>query len=270
MFLPFILTRTTTLTICWKNGLTLDDFLVRAALAGLAVAVAAGPVGCFVVWRRMAYFGDATAHSAILGIVLSLAFGISVFTGVFFSALAVAMIVSLMSGRLFESDTILGVASHSALAFGLVLAALVTDTRIDLEAYLFGEILAVKKTDLLFIWMGSIGILALVAVRWSALLLSTLNEDIARASGLNPKNENLAMNLAIAALVAVSIKVVGALLITAMLIIPAASARRFSRTPERMAVHAVCLGSLSILLGLFAHHSSWTRQADRQSFPLPR
>ena len=228
----------------------LDDFLVRAALAGVGVALVAGPLGCFVVWRRMAYFGDATAHAAILGVALSLAFSLSVFAGVLVVSLVMATIVGVLSGRAHASDTLLGVLSHTALAFGLVAVSFLTGVRVDLMGYLFGDILAVSRADLAVIWGGAALVLGLIAWRWSALLSVTLNEELAHSAGINPRREQLILTLALAVVVAVSLKVVGALLIAAMLIIPAATARPLSRTPESMAVLAALLGVAAALGGL--------------------
>jgi zinc transport system permease protein len=230
----------------------LDDFMVRAALAGIGVAIAAAPLGCFVVWRRMAYFGDATAHAAILGVALSLAFSMSIFIGTVIVALLMALTVSVLSGRGYAMDTLLGVLAHSALAFGLVAVSFISGVRIDLMAYLFGDILAVSRGDLAVIWGGAALVVALIGWRWSALLTSTLNEDLAYASGINPNREQLALTLALAITVAVAIKVVGVLLIAAMLIIPAAAARPLSRTPEGMAIAAGVIGILSAIIGLRA------------------
>ena len=230
----------------------LDDFMVRAALAGIGVALAAAPLGCFVVWRRMAYFGDATAHAAILGVALSLAFSMSIFIGTVIVALLMALTVSFLSGRGYAMDTLLGVLAHSALAFGLVAVSFLSGIRIDLMAYLFGDILAVSRADLSIIWSGALLVVALIGWRWSALLTATLNEDLAYANGINPKHEQLVLTLALAITVAVAIKVVGVLLIAAMLIIPAAAARPLSQTPESMAVAASLIGMLSVIVGLRA------------------
>lgn len=228
----------------------LDDFMMRATLAGVGVAFAAAPLGCFVVWRRMAYFGDATAHAAILGVALSLALSISVFAGALVVALIMALTVNMLTGRGYAMDTLLGVMAHSALAFGLVAVSFLSGVRIDLMAYLFGDILAVSRIDLAVIWGGAALVVALIGWRWSALLTSTLNEDLAYASGIDPKREQLVLTLALAITVAVAIKVVGVLLIAAMLIIPAAAARPLSRTPEGMAMVAAGIGSISALVGL--------------------
>ncbi|MFP4273464.1 MAG: metal ABC transporter permease, partial [Paracoccaceae bacterium] len=232
----------------------LDNFLVRAALAGLGVALAAAPLGCFVVWRRMAYFGDATAHASILGVALALAFDISVFAGALAMALAMATTVSALSGRGYAMDTLLGVLAHSALAFGLVAVSFLSGVRIDLMAYLFGDILAVGRADLAVIWAGAALVVGLVTWRWSALLTATLSPDLAHAAGIDPRREQMILTVALAVVVAVAIKVVGVLLIAALLIIPAAAARPFARTPEAMAAVAAGLGALSALGGLWASY----------------
>ena len=228
----------------------LDNFLIRAALAGLGVALAAAPLGCFVVWRRMAYFGDATAHASILGVALALAFDTSIFGGVLCCALIMATTVSTLSGRGYAMDTLLGVLAHSALAFGLVAVSFLRGVRIDLMAYLFGDILAVGRADLAIIWIGAALVLGLLAWRWSSLLTATLNPELAQAAGINPRREQLILTLALAVVVAVAIKVVGVLLIAAMLLIPAATARSLSRTPEQMAVVAALIGGAAVLGGL--------------------
>ncbi|WP_108651142.1 metal ABC transporter permease [Dongshaea marina] len=231
-----------------------DDFLIRATLASIGVALAAAPLGCFVIWRRMAYFGDATAHAAVLGVALSLALSAPIFVGVLAVCLVMAMTVSSLNGRGFAMDTLLGVTAHSSLAIGLVAVSFLSGVRIDLMSYLFGDILAVGKSDLIVIGCGALMVLALLTWRWSALLLSTLNPDLARASGYNPKREQLILTIALAIVVAVAIKVVGVLLIAAMLIVPAATARPFSRTPEMMALIAAGLGACASLAGLRASY----------------
>lgn len=224
--------------------------MTRATLAGIGVAIAAAPLGCFVVWRRMAYFGDATAHAAILGVAISLAFQMSIFIGTVIVALIMAMIVSTISGRGFAMDTLLGVLSHASLAIGLVAVSFLSGIRIDLMAYLFGDILAVSRTDLVVIWGGAALVVGLIAWRWSALLAATLSDELAYAGGLNPRREQLILTLSLAITVAVAIKVVGVLLIAAMLIIPAAAARGLARTPEVMALTAAAIGAFSATAGL--------------------
>ena len=228
----------------------LDDFLTRAGLAAVGLSLATGPLGAFVVWRRMAYFGDATAHAAILGVALALATDLPIGLGTLVVALAMAVTVAGLSARGWAMDTTLGVLAHSALAFGLVAVSFFPTVRTDLSSYLFGDILAVSRADLAMIWGGSLLVLALIAWRWQALLTSTLNEDLAHAAGIRPDRERLVLVIALALVVAVALKVVGALLIAAMLIIPAAAARALARTPESMAFVAIGIGMASGLGGL--------------------
>ncbi|MEY8096616.1 metal ABC transporter permease [Falsihalocynthiibacter sp. S25ZX9] len=230
----------------------LDDFMLRATLAGLGLVLAAAPLGCFVVWRRMAYIGDATAHASILGVAIALGFSISVFASVLAVALLMAILVSTLSGRNHSTDSLLGVLSHSALAFGLVAISFIDGVRVDLMAYLFGEILAVTTMDLAAIWGGAAVILALLVWRWSLFLTSTLSPGLAYSSGIDPKREQLILTIALALVVAVAIKVVGVLLVTAMLIMPAAAARPFAKTPESMAFISIGIGAASVILGLQA------------------
>ena len=230
----------------------LDDFLVRAGLAGLGVVLAAGPLGCFVVWRRMAYFGDATAHAAILGVALSLGFGAPVYLGTLGVAVAMAWLVAHLAGRGEAVDTALGVLAHGALAVGLVAASFVPGLRNDLNAWLFGDILLVRPADLAWVWGGALLVLGLLIWRWQAMVTATVNEELAMAAGINPARERLILTLAMAIIVAVAIRVVGALLVSALLVIPAAAARGIARNPEHMAVMATLIGAVSVGLGLAA------------------
>ena len=227
------------------------DFMIRAALAGVGVAFAVAPLGCFVVWRRMAYFGESTAHAAILGVAVSLSLEMPVFAGALVAALSMAWIAVVVAGRTYAIDTVLGVAAHSALAFGLVAVSFLSGIRIDLMAYLLGDILAVSHYDLAIIWGGAALVFTLISWRWSYLLMATLNEELACASGIRPKREQLVLTLALAITVAVGIKVVGVLLIAAMLIIPPAAARSFARSPEAMAVITGIIGATSALIGIW-------------------
>ena len=233
-----------------RRTIMLDDFLVRAALAAVGTALAASVLGCFVVWRRMAYFGDATAHAAILGVAIALALNLSIFAGVAAVALVVAVLIHRLSDRAQGTDTILGVIAHGALAAGLVAVTLIPGARIDLEAYLFGDVLTVSRMDVAVIWGGAAVVLGVLWLHWSALLTATLNPDLATAAGLDPRRESLILTLLLAGVVAVAIKVVGALLITALLVIPAAGARRLATSPEGMALRAAIIGVLAAVGGL--------------------
>jgi zinc transport system permease protein len=229
----------------------IPEFLLRAWLAGLALAAVAGPLGCFVVWRRMAYFGSTLAHSALLGVTLGLLVGANLLLAVAGVAVLVAvLVVALQQQRRLATDTILGILAHAALAIGLVTLGLAGSVRVDLLGYLFGDILAVSWRDIAVISAGGCAILAFLAATWRWLLFATLHEEMARAEGGRVVALRLALMILIALVIAAAMKLVGILLITAMLIIPPAAARPLARTPEQMAVLAAVAGMLSVTAGL--------------------
>lgn len=221
-------------------------------LAGIGTVLAAAPLGCFVIWRRMAFFGDATAHAAILGVAGALALQLPVFAGALLVALAMAALLTVLKRRGHAADTALGVMSHGALALGLCAVALVPGIRVDLMGLLFGDILAVSAGETALIWGGATLVLGLLAWRWSALLTATINPDLARAAGVDPAREELVFTLTLALTVAVAIKAVGVLLIGALLVIPAAAARPLAKGPEAMAVIAGLIGFAAVGLGFAA------------------
>lgn len=230
----------------------LDDFFVRALVAGIGVALVAGPLGCFIVWRRLAYFGDTLAHSALLGVALAYLTDADPTIAVFGVSAAVAVALLLLRRRVqVGSDSILGLMSHSALALGLVSVALLTWARIDLMAVLTGDILSVNRTDLAVIYGGGALVLAGLAAVWRPLFAATVSRDLAEAEGAHPARMEAVLMMLMALTIAIAIKVVGVLLITALLIIPAAAARRFAGGPETMAALAAGIGVLSVVGGLY-------------------
>jgi zinc transport system permease protein len=230
----------------------LDDFFIRAILAGVGVALVAGPLGCFIVWRRLAYFGDTLSHSALLGVALALLFNVNITLAVFGVSACVAIALLLLQKRAAVSaDALLGLLSHSALAIGLVVLAFMTWVRVDLMGFLFGDILAVSKSDIAVIWLGGLVVLAILTSVWGRLFAATVSFELAEAEGMKPQRANIILMLLMAAVIAISMKIVGVLLITALLIIPAASARRFSNGPEQMALIAAGIGVVAVIGGLF-------------------
>jgi len=229
----------------------LDDFLLRALLAGAAVALAAGPLGCVVVWRRMSYFGDTIAHGALPGVALGIALGFNPVVGV----LGVAVLVALAAlyfrrGRRLPNDAILGMLSHSALSIGLIGLTFMGGVRVDLTALLFGDILAISWSEVWATFAGSALVLALLLVIWRKLVAATVDEDLARAEGVPVTGVSVAFMLLVAGVVALSMKIVGVLLVTALLVIPAVTARRLARSPEGMAAIAPIIGVGGVAAGL--------------------
>jgi zinc transport system permease protein len=232
--------------------IALDPFLWRALAAGIGVAVVAGPIGCFVVWRRMAYFGDTMAHSALLGVAVGFLAGLNPMLGVGLTTVAIALaLVGLQRARPWlPVDTLLGILSHAALSFGLVAVSLMVTLRLDLLSYLFGDILAVTPAEVMWLWGGVGVVLAVLVAIWRPLLAATIHPDLARAEGVPVGAVGLIFTLLIAVVIALAMKIVGILLITSLLIIPAAAARRFAATPGGMALVAAGFGTLAVGSGL--------------------
>lgn len=230
-----------------------DDFFVRALLAAVGLACVAPALGCILLWRRMAYFGDTMAHSALLGVALGIVLGLNPGIGVFAVAVGVALLlVALERFTPVASDALLGILSHSTLALGLVMLALSGNGhRHNLMGYLFGDVLAVTRVDLAIIWGGGAACLVVLAVIWRSLVAATLHADLARAEGVRVLPLRIVYVVLMAGIVAAGMKVVGVMLIVALSIIPAAAARSLSRTPEQMAIVASVLGVVSGVSGLF-------------------
>lgn len=230
----------------------LDDFFTRAVIAGIGVALVAGPLGCFIVWRRLAYFGDTLSHAALLGVALAFLFEVNITLAVFAVSACVSIALLLLQKRAtLSADALLGLLAHSALALGLVVLAFMTWVRMDLMGFLFGDVLAVSRVDLAVIWLGGAVVLAILGAIWRPLFAATVNHELAEAEGMNPERATIIFMLLMAAVIAIAMKIVGVLLITAMLIIPAAAARRFAGGPEVMAILAAAIGAVSVLVGLF-------------------
>ncbi len=228
-----------------------EPFFLRALLAGVGIAVVAAPIGCFVVWRRMAYFGESLAHSGLLGVAVGLFFGINTTVGVIMTCLAVALLLSaLQRQRALASDTLLGILSHGSLALGLIVASVMTWVRFDLTALLFGDILTVTEADIAWVWLGGAAALCLMAWLWRHLLAATVHEELAQAEGVPVRGVEIGFMLLIAFTIAIAMKIIGILLMTALLIIPAAAARKLAPSPEAMVLIAAGLGIGAVIGGL--------------------
>lgn len=231
----------------------MDDFFIRALLGGIGVAAVAGPLGCVVVWRRMAYFGAAVSHSALLGVALGFLMGTGTEISILIFCLLFATLLSLLERqKILASDTLLGILAHGSLALGLIVITLIEEPRIDLNAYLFGDVLAITRGDLYLIYSLAALVLGGLLFIWRPLLSATVQEDLATVEGVRVEWVRFIFVLMVACVIAIGMKVVGVLLIVSLLIIPPATARHIAGTPEQMAVIAASLGGISVIGGLAA------------------
>ena len=230
-----------------------DDFFIRALIAGIGIALVTGPLGCFIIWRRLSFFGDTLSHSALLGVTIAFFFELNIAFSVFLISSAIALILlKLQKTTKLPGDALLGLLAHSSLAVGLVVIGFLTSIRFDIMGLLFGDILAVNEIDLLIIWIGGALILLILKFIWKPLFASTVNHELAEAEGMNPDKVNAIFTVLLAAIIAISIKIVGLLLITGMLIMPAAMARNVSNNPRQMVKLSIIGGLLSVIIGLFS------------------
>ena len=229
-----------------------DDFFIRALVAGIGIALVAGPLGCFVVWRRLSYFGDTLSHSALLGVTMAYTFDLNIALSVFLISSVIALIlIQLQKKTNLPGDALLGLLAHSSLAVGLVVIGFLTFIRFDIMGLLFGDILAVTTNDIFVVWGGGAVILIILKLIWKPLFASTVNYELADAEGMRPERVNAIFTILMAAIIAISIKMIGLLLITGMLIIPAAMARNISNNPKQMVLFSIIGGLLSVVIGLF-------------------
>jgi zinc transport system permease protein len=263
---PFIITTIITITICpvirfpvmhhlapsiTTDTITMIEFLLPSILAGIGIAIIAGPLGSFVVWRKMAYFGDTLAHASLMGLALGFLLNVNIYLALLVCCLALAvLLVTLQKQQLVATDTLLGILAHSSLSVGLVSVSFLDNVRVDLMSYLFGDLLAVSLQDLIFIYAGVVAVSACLYIFWRPLLSSTVSEELAAVEGVNTDLVRLVLMLMVGVVIAVGMKFVGALIMTSLLIIPAATARKLSSTPEQMALFASIIGSISVLMGL--------------------
>ncbi len=230
----------------------LDDFFVRALVAGIGMAIVAGPLGCFVIWRRLAYFGDTLAHSGLLGVTIGFILNIDLSFSVFvISGIIAFFLLVLQKKTKLAGDSLLGLLAHSSLAIGLVFIAILSSIRFDLMGLLLGDILSVSINDILIIWFGGGLLLLVLFFIWKSLFAATISYDLAKAEGMSPELSNYLFTILLAGIIAISIKMIGVLLITGLLLIPPAMSRNFSNSPKQMIIFSIIGGVISVIIGLF-------------------
>ena len=211
----------------------LDDFFIRALLAGIGMALVAGPIGCFIIWRRLSFFGDTLSHSALLGVTMAVFFDINIAFSVFVVSSVIAiMLLRLQKTTKLPGDALLGLLAHSSLAVGLVVIGFLSSIRFDVMGLLFGDILAVNQNDLLLIWIGGALILLILKIIWKPLFAATVNHELAEAEGMKPDKYNTIFTVLLAAIIAISIKIVGLLLICLLYTSPSPREGEESRRPS--------------------------------------
>ena len=227
------------------------ELIFPPLIAGIILSFITGPLGTFVVWRKMSYFGDTLSHSALLGIALGFLLNINPFFAVIFVTILLALgLVILSIQQKLAIDTLLGILAHSSLSLGVIVISLLHNIRVDLMGYLFGDLLSITMNDVYLIIVGAIIVGIILFFNWNNFLFITVNEELALSNGINILKTKLILTLVLALTIGLAMKFVGALIITSLLIIPAATARFYAKSPEKMAIFAIIVGILSISGGL--------------------
>lgn len=228
----------------------LPDFMIRALLGGLGLAIVAGPLGAFMVWRKMAYFGDTLAHSGLLGVALAFLWGINLNVAILsVGGLVACLLFVLQQKTHLAADTLLGILAHLVLALGLIFMSL-EPVGVDILGFLYGDILELSWSQVLGVYLGGSVILCVLAGIWKRLLNITVDEALAQVEGIPVKTTRFIYLLLLAFVVALAIKLVGVLMMTALLIIPSATAAMFSKSPEQMALFSSVVGGVAMMGGL--------------------
>lgn len=230
-----------------------QPFMLRALAVGIGLAIVAAPLGCVIIWRRMAYVGETLAQASLLGVALGLALNIDLTLAVILAAVAAAVLLtSFGQQKLLALDSVLGLMHHATLALGVIAIAMLKGPSVDLMSFLFGDIFAVTSRDLVWIAAGGTGVLAAMVWLWRPLVRLSLHEDLAVAEGIDARRTRALFDILLAVTIAVAMKIVGILLVMAFLIVPAVAARPLASTPERMALIAAAVAALSVVAGLTA------------------
>ena len=229
-----------------------QSFILRALLAGFALSLVAAPLGCFVIWRRMAYFGETISQAGLIGVALGFLLSMNITASVLIVAFLVSLVlIALGRQTILPFDSLLGIIAHAALAAGVIMASLIRGPQLDMMAFLFGDIFSITGTDILWIVVGGIFVLGVMLWLWRPLLATALHEELAAAEGIDVRTTKAAFIIILALTIAIAMKIVGALLTIAFLIIPGSAARPLSETPEQMALLAAVLGMMGVAGGLY-------------------
>jgi zinc transport system permease protein len=226
----------------------MDQFLINAIIGGISIAAIAGLLGSFVLWKNMSYFGDALSHSSLLGVTIGILLNINLTIAVIAISAIFALIFSINKVK-YSSDSILGILSYSALSLAVIIASY-SKISIDLMSYLFGDILAINAEDIYYLILCAIFISSWFYYNWSKLILLCVSSELLNSEGGNVQALKLGFSLILALFIAISFKIVGIFLITAMLIIPASSALVISRSPFQMVINSIIIGCFSIIIGM--------------------
>ena len=232
----------------------LDHFMVRAVCSSLLLCALCGPMGCLVLWQRLGFLGDTLAHATLFGVCIAALSHLSPLLCVLVVTIVLALLLARFRDRAHMAmSTLLAIVAQSALALG-VIGLSITPERSNMTTFLFGDLLALSNKDILtLLVLVPVGLIV-IKLLWIRLLKITLSEDIAASDGLNINFIRTAFMVTLALTVAIASQLVGILMVTSLMVLPAAAARVITKTPESMAVAATLIAMVGAIFGLYC---SW-------------
>ena len=229
-----------------------DPLLLKLFFAGFGIAISAAVIGVFVLWKKMAYFSDAISHATIFGLAFAAIIEVMPIYGVIFCSIIFCLLMFYLAHQKFYSnDVVIGISSYILLALGLILIA-VFSVNVNLHLYLFGDLLVINNSDIFLIYFSLIIVLIAVFCGYKKMLMICINDDLAKISGIKTDKIQLQFLLLLAFLVAILVKIIGILLITSMLVMPAAIARIYAKNPLAMIILSIIFAIISVALGIIS------------------
>ncbi len=226
-------------------------FVHRAAIAGILVGFLGSSFGSLVVQRKMSFMGDGLAHAAFGGVALGLLLNTEpLWIAVPFTLLVSFLISWLKERTKLETDTSIGIFFAVSVALGIVFISMKKDYSTDAFAYLFGSILSVTNADLIITAILSVVVIVVFKLFWSSWAYSAFDRDLAESDRINVRRDEYIFSMLLSLVIVISIKLVGIVLISSFLVIPAATAKLISDTFYKMTINAVIIGVISSLCGL--------------------
>lgn len=231
----------------------MSDILLIPTLTLIVLSLSLAPLGCFLVWRRLAFFGDGMSHACTFGIAIALFLKIHFLLGILLTALLIAGILFVIEKyQNLSTDTLFSLISYSFFAAGIVALSLIKSVHINIEDILFGDFLAIQSPDLWTAMTLSFIAVSILIYYWPILLLSCLSPDLLKTTYPHADRANIIFILVTALVIAFGMYIIGALLLPALMILPAASSRMLSRGPKQMVLLSLTLSVIGCIFGIGA------------------
>lgn len=226
------------------------EILAPALLIGSLLSLLAAPLGCLVLWRRMAFFADTLAHSALLGLTLAFLLKLPIWVGLLCVTLLIVLLLWYANDDRLPNDALLSGIAATLLALGLILISYFDELKSSMAAFLFGDLLTLSWEQAPYYVSICLVALFFLYKIWSAQLKLSIQPDIAVIEGVNIKRHKLWFMLLLACFCTVALQAVGSLLISSLLILPALSARLISQSPIQMVVSAIIISQVCFFTGI--------------------